>query len=191
MSSRQECEEAIVSFGWMTPGAFLEACEIVSVEDFMDTKLKDVFLAIISIGNSIATQDQNALIIELRDRFGLATAFMIELGNKGYFASNAGFYANRLKQYSRLSKLRSAASKLLANTELFDEQKIPSPDEALAKFELETRTVIDVRSQTCSLGDAAREAVRLQRLAIATGVRQGMLTGYHDLDLACGGLFRG
>ncbi|MCY2974624.1 MAG: AAA family ATPase [Planctomycetota bacterium] len=191
MSSRKDCEEAIVSFGWIAPDAFLECCESINADDFLDKQTKDAFLALVAIGDSIATKDTNAVVIELRDRFGLDTGFMVELSRKGYFATNAGFYATRLKQYSRIAKLRLAASKLLANTELVDDLGIPNPDEALAKFEVETRTVVDVRSQTRSLGDAAREAIRLQREAKATGIRQGMSTGYDELDLACGGFFRG
>lgn len=194
--AREKCEEAIVSYGFVSPAVFMEVSNLVTAVDFHDKDMRTLFTLLVERADAVKASDINAIAIEMRDR-GLAlalgtgissvTLFVHKLLDKGYSANNGRYYAEQLRKINRRETVRNAAATL--NDGLLD----PTTDlsEAMSKFEYATQLAYEEGPKVVKLADAAREAVGLQREAKKSGKKLGMSTGFRDLDLACGGFFKG
>jgi replicative DNA helicase len=189
-ASRVEIEEALVSFALTSPEAFDLVCSEVDPLFFEDDGLRKLYEVCFEMRDAIKTTDIPAVVLELRQRGVLGmlggVPFLTKLASKGYFAHNVHYYMSELTRLAALSKLTSAANKLI-NTARLDSD----PKKLLAEFEKTVSHIVAPKTRICQLAESAEEALAMQRESKETGVSVGMKTGFPALDSISGGLFRG
>lgn len=194
--TREDFERAIISFAVSSPGsegAFAYARTQLNDSDFENLDYRRLFTLFSDLQDGgIDLTDSRCISLALKnagffDAIG-GNSGISKLAAAGYAASNLHYYVKEILRLSKLSTLKRAAAQVVAEIEL-DANAVP--EQLIAGFECSVQQVASPTSTVRTLAEAAEIALDHQRKAAETGIPLGMPTGFPDLDLACGGFFKG